>query len=470
MVLDKMHEECGVFGVFSKNKIDTFSLLQFGLIAVQHRGQEACGISFLHNRQIHSFKKEGLVIDAFASIDNPQLYQGNAAIGHTRYSTAGGQSKRNIQPLFTKNAAGDVFISIAHNGNLVNSDAIRKRLEAEGIQFVSDHSDTEVMLRLIEKNYALGIDQAIASIYKEVEGAYSCVLLTQDSLVAFRDPHGIRPLSIGITPEGAYVVSSETCGLDAVGAAFHREVEPGEMVVIDETGLRSVNVAEVKNRAFCSFEYIYFSRPDSHIEGNSIYHFRELSGKKLWEQCQIDADLIIGVPDSGVPAAIGYSNASGIPFKPVLLKNRYLGRSFIVPDQDLRERTVMLKLNPIVSEIKGKRVIIMDDSIVRGTTSKRLVSIFKNAGAKEIHFLSASPPIIAPCFLGLDTPEKEHLIAANHSKEEIRKYLGVESLEFLSVNNLKSLLKESGYCYGCFTEKYPVERNSKTTLVESNIH
>jgi amidophosphoribosyltransferase len=322
MVLDKMHEECGVFGVFSKKKIDTFSLLQFGLIAVQHRGQEACGISFLHNRQIHSFKKEGLVIDAFASIDNPQLYQGNAAIGHTRYSTAGGQSKRNIQPLFTKNAAGDVFISIAHNGNLVNSDTVRQRMEVEGIQFVSDHSDTEVMLRLIEKNYALGIDQAVASVYKEVEGAYSCVLLTQDSLVAFRDPHGIRPLSIGVTAEGAYVVSSETCGLDAVGATFLREVEPGEMVVIDETGLRSVSLVEVKNRAFCSFEYIYFSRPDSNIEGNSIYHFRELSGKKLWEQCQIDADLIIGVPDSGVPAAIGYSNASGIPFKPVLLKNR----------------------------------------------------------------------------------------------------------------------------------------------------
>lgn len=461
MVADKLHEECGVFGVFSKDKIDTFSLLQFGLIAVQHRGQEACGISFLHNNQIHSFKKEGLVIDAFASVDNPQLYQGNAAIGHTRYSTAGGQSKRNIQPLFTKNTNGDVFLSIAHNGNLVNSDVIRQQLEAEGIVFVSDHSDTEVMLRLIEKNFSLGIFEAVKSVYEQVKGAYSCVLLTQESLVAFRDPHGIRPLSIGQTPDGAYVVSSETCGLDAVGANFLREVAPGEMVVIDKDGLQYKMVVADKPHALCSFEYIYFSRPDSHMEGSSVYHFRELSGRKLWEQCKINADLIIGVPDSGVPAALGYANASGIPFKPVLLKNRYVGRSFIVPSQELREKTVMLKLNPIVSEIKDKRIIIMDDSIVRGTTSKRLVSIFKKAGAKEIHFLSASPPIIAPCFLGLDTPEKEDLISANQSKEEIRKYLDVETLEFLSVDNLKSLLKTSGYCYGCFTEEYPVERSQK---------
>jgi amidophosphoribosyltransferase len=461
MVSDKLNEECGVFGLYSKKQIDTFSLMQFGLIALQHRGQEACGISFLSKKNIYSFKKEGLVIEAFSLIDNPELYQGNAAIGHTRYSTTGGQSKRNIQPLFTKNEKGEVYISLAHNGNLVNSAPLRTQLEKEGLEFVSNHSDTEVMLRIIQKHFNEGLEKAVTEVFKLVKGAFSCVLLTRDSLVAFRDAHGIRPLSLGITEDETYVVSSETCGLDAVGANFIREIEPGEMIVINDQGIQSYNIKQHQQRGLCSFEYIYFSRPDSMMEGDSIYKFRELSGRKLWEQHHIEADVVIGVPDSGVPAAIGYSNASGIPFRPILLKNRYLGRSFITPSQEMRERTVMLKLNPIVSEIKGKRVVIMDDSIVRGTTSKRLVNIFKNAGAKEIHFVSASPPIIAPCFLGVDTPEKEHLIAAKNSLEEIKSYLGVDSLTFLSMNNLKDLLKEEGYCYGCFTEKYPVNKNGE---------
>ncbi len=458
MLLDKMREECGVFGVYAKKKIDTFSLMQYGLIALQHRGQEACGLSFLTDRKIYTFKKEGLVIDAFATIENPALYQGNAAIGHTRYSTAGGQSKRNIQPLYTTNSTGDVFISIAHNGNLVNSKSLRENLTLEGFEFVSNNSDTEVMLRIIQKYFNDGMEIAVKRIFESVKGAYSCVLLTQDNLIAFRDPQGIRPLSLGKMADETFVVSSETCGLDAIGAEFVREIEPGEMIVIDNNGVHSFNIQKNKPKALCSFEYIYFSRPDSMLEGDSIYKFRELSGKKLWEQSKIDADVVIGVPDSGVPAAIGYSNASGIPFRPILLKNKYLGRSFITPSQEMRERTVMLKLNPIVSEIKGKRVIIMDDSIVRGTTSKRLVNIFKHAGAKEIHFISASPPIIAPCFLGLDTPEKEHLIAAKLSKDEIKKYLDVNSLTYLTTDNLQYLLKETGYCYGCFTESYPVER------------
>jgi len=458
-IIDKMNEECGVFGLYSKKQMDTFSLMQFGLIALQHRGQEACGISFLTDSTIYSFKKEGLVIEAFALIDNPKLYQGNAAIGHTRYSTAGGQSKRNIQPLYAKNENNDVFISLAHNGNLVNSKILRQQLESEGIEFVSSNSDTEVMLNIIHKYFHLGIEQAVKEMYSIVRGAYSCVLLTQDSLIAFRDANGIRPLSLGITKDKTYVVSSETCGLDAVSADFIREIEPGEMIIINNDGVKSFDIQQNKTKALCSFEYIYFSRPDSMMEGDSVYKFRELTGKKLWEQNKIDADVVIGVPDSGVPAAIGYSNASGIPFRPVLLKNKYLGRSFIAPSQEMRERTVMLKLNPIVSEIKGKRVIIMDDSIVRGTTSKRLVNIFKNAGAKEIHFISASPPIIAPCFLGLDTPEKENLIAARLSEEEIKIYLGVDSLTYLTMDNLQTLLKVEGYCYGCFTEKYPVNRH-----------
>lgn len=464
-VLDKMREECGVFGLYATNQIDTFTMMQFGLIALQHRGQEACGISFLTEGNIYSFKKEGLVIEAFASIENPPLYQGNAAIGHTRYSTTGGQSKRNIQPLFAHNEKNEVFISLAHNGNLVNSKACRVALEREGIEFVSNHSDTEVMLRIIQKHFHRGIEFAVREVFNLVKGAFSCVLLTQQSLVAFRDANGIRPLSLGITHEGTYAVSSETCGLDAVAATFIREIEPGEMLIIDKNGVQSFNIKQHQPKALCSFEYIYFSRPDSVMEGDSVYAFRELSGKKLWEQSQIEADVVIGVPDSGVPAAIGYSNASGIPFRPVLLKNKYLGRSFIVPSQEMRERTVMLKLNPIISEIKGKRVIIMDDSIVRGTTSKRLVNIFKNAGAKEIHFISASPPIIAPCFLGLDTPEKDNLIAAKHTKEEIAAYLGVDSLTYLSIENLTTLFKNHGYCYGCFTEKYPVIRNETEPVV-----
>jgi len=461
MELDKLNEECGVFGLYSKNQVDTFSLMQFGLIALQHRGQEACGISFLSKNNIYSFKKEGLVIEAFSLIDNPELYKGNAAIGHTRYSTIGGQSKRNIQPLFTKNIKGEVYISIAHNGNLINSTPLRKQLENEGFEFVSNYSDTEVMLRIIQKYFDEGIEKGVREIFKLVKGAFSCVMLTQNSLVAFRDAHGIRPLSLGMINNETYIVSSETCGLDAVGAEFVREIEPGEMIIINEAGLKSYNINQHQQKGLCSFEYIYFSRPDSMMEGESIYKFREQSGKKLWEQNHIEADVIIGVPDSGVPAAIGFSNASKIPFRPILLKNRYLGRSFITPSQEMRERIVMLKLNPIISEIKGKRVVIMDDSIVRGTTSKRLVNIFKHAGAKEIHFVSASPPIIAPCFLGMDTPEKEHLIAAKHTQEEIKNYLGVDSLTFLSIENLKSLLKENGYCYGCFTEKYPVNRNKE---------
>jgi amidophosphoribosyltransferase len=276
MLLDKMSEECGVFGVYAKKKIDTFSLMQYGLIALQHRGQEACGLSFLTDRKIYSFKKEGLVIDAFATIENPALYQGNAAIGHTRYSTAGGQSKRNIQPLYTTNSFGDVFISIAHNGNLVNSKSLREKLEIEGFEFVSNNSDTEVMLRIIQKYFNEGLEIAVKKVFESVKGAYSCVLLTQDNLIAFRDPQGIRPLSLGKMADETFVVSSETCGLDAIGAEFVREIEPGEMIVIDNNGVHSVNIQKNNKKALCSFEYIYFSRPDSMLEGDSIYKFREL--------------------------------------------------------------------------------------------------------------------------------------------------------------------------------------------------
>lgn len=459
LLYDSPEEECGVFGVYSTHKIDTFSLVQFGLFALQHRGQEACGFSVLKEGSIHTVKQEGLVLDVFKSVENTEDYQGNAAIGHTRYTTAGDKKRYNFQPLFAKNQYDKTILSIAHNGNLVCVDPIRKKLEQEGINFLAT-SDTEVMLRLIQKHLDKGIEEAIKQTVKNIKGAYSVLALTENKLVAFRDPNGIRPLCIGVIDEHTYVIASESCALDGVGAQFFRDVLPGEMIVIDEEGLRSEIIFEKIQQRICSFEYIYFARPDSVIENIEVHRVRMESGEKLYRQSPVEADMVIGVPDSGVPAAIGYSKVSGIPFMPLLIKNRYIGRSFIVPTQEMRERIVNLKLNPIHSEIKGKRIVIIDDSIVRGTTSKRLVKILKESGAKEIHFRSASPPIIAPCFLGIDTPDKCHLISFNKTKEELRDYLKVSSLDFLSLESLYEILGSKNHCFGCFTEKYPVDKDN----------
>lgn len=459
LLYDSPEEECGVFGVYSTQKIDTFSLVQFGLFALQHRGQEACGFSVLKDGFIHTVKQEGLVLDAFKSVESAEDFQGNAAIGHTRYTTAGDKKRYNYQPLFAKNQYDKTILSIAHNGNLVCIEPIRKKLEQEGINFLAT-SDTEVMLRLIQKYLDKGIENAIKQTVTNIEGAYSVLALTENKLVAFRDPNGIRPLCIGIVDENTYVLASESCALDGVGAQFFRDVLPGEMIIIDEEGLRSEIIFKKAQQRICSFEYIYFARPDSIIENIEVHKVRMESGKKLYEQSPVDADMVIGVPDSGVPAAIGYSKASGIPFMPVLIKNRYIGRSFIIPTQEMRERIVNLKLNPIHSEIKGKRIVIIDDSIVRGTTSKRLVKILKESGAKEIHFRSASPPIIAPCFLGIDTPDKRYLISSNKTREELREYLKVNSLDFLSLESLYEILGSKNHCFGCFTGKYPVNKEN----------
>lgn len=452
---DSPEEECGIFGVFSTQNLDTFSLEQFGLFALQHRGQEACGFSVLKDGQINTMKKEGLVLDAFKAVENPELYQGNAVIGHTRYTTAGDKRRYNFQPLFAKNQYDKTILSVAHNGNLVEVEPIRKNLEEEGVTFLAT-SDTEVMLRLIQKYLPEGIENAIKKTVKQIKGAYSVLTLTKDKLVAFRDPNGIRPLCIGVLNENTYVFGSESCSLDAVGAQFLRDVLPGEMVVVSQEGISSEMLFEETRNRVCAFEYIYFARPDSIIENIEVHKIRVKSGEKLYEQAPVEADMVIGVPDSGIQAAIGFSKASNIPFMPVLIKNRYIGRSFIIPTQEMRERIVNLKLNPIISEIEGKRIVIIDDSIVRGTTSKRLVKILKDAGAKEIHFRSASPPIIAPCFLGIDTPDKDQLISANMNIEELRKYLEVDTLDFLSTQSLIDILGSNNHCFGCFTEKYPV--------------
>ena len=457
--LDAPNEECGIFGLYSENDVDTFSLSQFGLFALQHRGQEAAGISVMKNGKISNMKDEGLVLDIFKAIREPETFMGNSVIGHTRYTTAGDKKKYNFQPFFAKNEWDQIILSIAHNGNLVNAKELRAELEEEGVTFKAT-SDTEVILRLIQKNLDLGLRGAIKYTMSRIEGAYSVVGMTRNKFFAFRDPNGIRPLVLGAIDENTFVVASESAALDAVGAQYVRDIQPGEIIYTNENekGLKSYLYKDVecKNR-ICSFEYIYFARPDTTLEGINVYEIREKSGEKIWEQAPIEADMVIGVPDSGVPAAIGFSKASGIPFRPVLIKNRYIGRSFIVPTQEMRERIVNLKLNPIVSEMKDKRVVIIDDSFVRGTTSKRLVKILKDAGVKEIHFRSVSPPIIAPCFLGIDTPSKDDLISANMSTEELKNYLGVDSLEFLSIENLHDILGSTNHCFGCFTEKYPVE-------------
>lgn len=466
--LDAPNEECGIFGMYSDNDLDTFSLSQFGLFALQHRGQEACGISVLKNGKITNLKDEGLVLDVYKEIQDPEAFMGNSAIGHTRYTTAGDKKKYNFQPFFAKNEYDQIILSIAHNGNLTNAKELKTELEAEGVVFRAT-SDSEVILRLIQKNLDLGLRGAIKATMEKIEGAYSVVGMTRNKFFAFRDFNGIRPLVLGVIDERSFVVASESVALDAVGAQYVRDILPGEIIYTSENeeGLKSymANEGEGKQR-ICSFEYIYFARPDSTIENINVYEIREKSGEKIWEQAPVEADLVIGVPDSGVPAAIGFSKASGIPFRPVLIKNRYIGRSFIVPTQEMRERVVNLKLNPIISEIKDKRVVIIDDSIVRGTTSKRLVKILKDAGVKEIHFRSVSPPIIAPCYLGIDTPSKDDLISANMTTEELRQYLGVDSLEFLSIDNLKVILGSSNHCFGCFTEQYPVEKGENSGLFE----
>lgn len=462
---DAPNEECGIFGMYSANNLDTFSLSQFGLFALQHRGQEACGISVMKDGKINNIKDEGLVLDVYKEIREPESFMGNAAIGHTRYTTAGDKKKYNFQPFFAKNEYDQIILSIAHNGNLTNAKQLKAELEAEGVVFRAT-SDSEVILRLIQKNLDLGLRGAIKATMERIEGAYSVVGITRNKFFAFRDPHGIRPLVLGAIDENSYVAASESVALDAVGAQYVRDILPGEIIYTSENeeGLKSYMFKEDCVNSICSFEYIYFARPDSTLENINVYEIREKSGEKIWEQAPVEADMVIGVPDSGVPAAIGFSKASGIPFRPVLIKNRYIGRSFIVPTQEMRERIVNLKLNPIVSEMKDKRVVIIDDSIVRGTTSKRLVKILKEAGVKEIHFRSVSPPIIAPCFLGIDTPSKDDLISANMSVEELKNYLGVDSLEFLSIDNLKAILGSSNHCFGCFTEKYPVSKGEEIEL------
>lgn len=450
---DKFKEECGVFGIFSKDKdINVAAITYYGLYALQHRGQESCGIAISDGQKLKYHKDMGLVSEVF----NKEIInglKGKMAIGHVRYSTTGENRVDNAQPILGNYKLGS--IAIAHNGNLVNAEVIRELLEDCGCIFQTS-VDSEVLLNLIARSAKKGIERSVVDAMQAIKGSYAIVILTEDRLIGVRDPNGIRPMCIGKIGD-SYILSSESCALDCTGGEFIRDVEPGEIVIIDENGINSIKFAEKTKCETCSFEYIYFARPDSTIDGIDVYESRVRAGRRLYEECPVDADIVIGVPDSGVPAAVGYAEASGIPYSIGFIKNKYVGRTFIAPSQELRERAVSVKLSPLKTNVQGKRVVIVDDSIVRGTTSKRLVQILRKAGALEVHFRVSSPIVKYPCYFGIDTPYRRDLIGANFTEDEIKEKIGADSLGYITTKGLISVLKEDkGFCLGCFNGIYPM--------------
>jgi amidophosphoribosyltransferase len=454
--LDKPNDECGVFGIYNKGDEDSARLTYYALYALQHRGQESAGIAVTGEDSLLYHKDMGLVPDIFNDEILDRL-KGKNAIGHCRYSTFGANQRENAQPMVIKYKKGQ--LALAHNGSLVNAVTIRENLEEDGVIFQST-SDTEVILNLISRFRVTSnsIEESIIKMMMDVRGAYSLVMLTPHKLIGIRDPHGIRPLCIGMLGD-SYILTSETCALDAVGAEYVRDVKPGEIVVIDEEGLKSIQTDTPKESNLCIFEYIYIARPDSYIDGVSVYRARVEAGRRLAKEHPVDADIVFGVPDSGLSAALGYSMESGIPYGVGLIKNRYVGRTFIKPEQGQRESSVRIKLNALKEAIKGKRVIMIDDSIVRGTTSKRLVQILRNAGAKEVHMRVSSPPYKFPCYFGVDVSSKSELVAAKHSIEDIRQMIGADSLGFLSLEGMVKtpVGAKCGFCTACFTGDYPME-------------
>jgi amidophosphoribosyltransferase len=450
---DKLHEECGVFGVFLNDpERDAASMVFYGLLSLQHRGQESAGIATAKDKAIECRKGMGLAADVFSSGIIEQL-KGSAAIGHVRYSTQGASTIENAQPFVSRFKLGS--IAVAHNGTLTNADVVRELLEDAGIGFISS-SDSEVIVNLIAKNYKKGLERALTDTIQFIKGSYALALLTGDALVGARDPNGIRPLCLG-QMDGGWILASESCAIDAVGGVFVRDIEPGEVVIINREQVLSFSFSEKTRRAVCAFEYVYFARPDSVIDNVDVYGARIRAGEILGRESAVEADLVIGVPDSGVPAAIGYGRATGTSFGLGIVKSKYIGRTFISPNQIQREKAVSVKHNVIASEVRGKRVVIIDDSIVRGTTSRRLVAILKAAGAREVHIRVCSPPVKCPCYFGIDTPHRKDLISNGNSVEELCKSLGADSLAFISVEGLLEALDgQGGYCLGCFTGEYPM--------------
>ena len=453
---DRLEEACAVFGVYAPGE-DVARMTCFGLQALQHRGQESAGIAVGDGKTILIHKDLGLVNQVFDEETIAHL-KGNVAIGHTRYSTAGGGGWKEAQPHVS--AIDDELIALAHNGPLIDTIPQRAWLANEGIQLYG-YTDSEVAARTIgvDTRRTGHIRSGIQLMMQQLHGAYAIVLATPEALYAFRDPNGIRPLSLGELPGGrGWVVASETCGLDAVGANFVRDVEPGEILKASAAGLESRQAAHPGRRASCIFEYVYFARPDSVLDGEVVYHARRRMGRILAREAPVDADLVLGVPDSGVPPAIGFAEVSGIPYGDAIVKNRYVGRTFIQPTQEMRQMGIRIKLNPLPSIIRGKRLVVIDDSIVRGNTAKQLVEMLRGAGATEVHLRIVSPEVLWPCYYGIDTATKDQLISANLSHEETCAYLGCDSLAFISLHGLHKAIRaeHNGFCDACFSGDYPV--------------
>ena len=457
---DRFIDHCAVFGTYNIDESIYSSIL--GLHALQHRGQEASGVFYFSDLNNFSFKKgSGKVSEVYNAFDHSKIQNPIVTNGHNRYSTFGGNEDKNIQPLYAQ--INRDIISIAHNGNITNAHFLKNNLLEDGCIFQSD-MDTEVILHLIAKSKETNIIDKIKDSLRKVEGAYSLVITYNDEIIAIRDPNGIRPLVLGKKNEG-YIVSSETCGLDIINAEFEREINPGEILLINKMGLKSFPIVNNIQKKFCVFEYIYFARPDSNFEDKNVYNVRINIGKQLfYEDTNNNSDIVIPVPDSGLASAIGYSEASGIPFQLGIIRNHYVGRSFIQPKQELRDLAVKMKHNVNLKLLRDKSITLIDDSIVRGTTSKKIVTLLKNAGVKEIHFKVASPTIVGSCHYGVDTPDENNLIANIKSLNEIQSYLEVDSLQYLSIEGLyKSLNETNGYCDACFTKNYPVP------LVDKNL-
>jgi amidophosphoribosyltransferase len=454
---DKLREECGVFGVFGDER--AARLTELGLFALQHRGQEAAGIVSSDGENLHQIRAIGLVSEVFDEAAIKKL-QGAAAIGHTRYSTAGDSTIREVQPFCVTCQHGQ--IAICHNGNLPFARSARQRLEYAGAIF-SSTSDTETILHHVARTGARNAVEAIERVLSETEGAFSLLFLMTDCLIAVRDPRGFRPLALGKIGK-AFCVASETCAFDLVDAEYLRDVEPGEMVVIDKNGLRSFKPFEKKQAAQCIFEHVYFARPDSIVFGRSVNESRHKMGKQLAIEHPVEADFVVPVPDSGVPAAIGFAAQSGIKFRQAIMRNHYIGRTFIEPTQEIRSLGVRMKLNPIRNLIDGKRIVLVDDSIVRGTTSKKIVEMVREAGAAEVHLRISCPPTISPCYYGVDTPRSDELIAANHTIEEVCKFVGADSLGYLSLNGMLAAtgIEPEAACTACWSAKYPIPLKNET--------
>lgn len=450
-----IHEECGVFGVMSTKRENVACIAYYGLYALQHRGQESCGIVVNDDGVFSSYKDLGLVSEVFSKDTLAHLSAGNMAVGHVRYGTTGGTTRNNCQPIEVNHQKGKM--ALAHNGNLSNALELRDKLELSGAIFLTT-SDTETIAYVVtrERLVTPSIEEAVSNAMYSLEGAYSLILMSATKMIAVRDPYGFRPLCYGQMSDGAYVIASESCALTAVGAEFVRDVLPGEILVFSESGVESRKEhCDKQKRKTCIFEYIYFARPDSVIDGVSVSKSRVRAGEILAENYLADADIVIGVPDSGLEAALGFSRASGIPYGIGLIKNKYIGRTFISPGQNERMDQVRIKLSPVKNVIEGKRVVLIDDSIVRGTTSKRIVKLLREAGAKEIHMRISAPPFLHPCYYGTDIDSEENLIACHHSMEEIAEIIGVDSLGYLPLENLNQLVESEDYCAACFNGVYP---------------